>query len=188
VTIVNTGSWVAVRVCPNPTGSSIGRKPQIMLGQNRVLCIPQHLVRQLHRLLGIGTRHDRLPPVLRHPCRAAFLARFDCQGRADWLTPKRLGAFLAGIRYCGSTTPEAMHARITAAPPGATGDAGAAAVHVTRALLAALRALVEQIDALTDQITEQLRAHADAHIFTSLPRAGTVRAARLLAEIGDARS
>jgi transposase len=73
------------------------------------------------------------------------------------------------------------------APRGATGDAGAAALHVTRALLAALRALVEQIDALTDQITEQLHAHPAAPVFTSLPRAGTVRAARLLAEIGDAR-
>lgn len=116
-----------------------------------------------------------------------FLSRFDCQDRADWLTPKRLAAYLAGIRYCGSTTPEKMHARVTAAPRGATGDAGVAAVHVTRALLAALRALVEQIDVLTDQITEQLHAHVDAHVFTGLPRAGTVRAARLLAEIGDAR-
>jgi transposase len=58
---------------------------------------------------------------------------------------------------------------------------------VTRALLTALRALVDQIDVLTDQITEQLHAHTDAHVFTNLPRAGTVRAARLLAEIGDAR-
>ncbi len=53
-------------------------------------------------------------------------------------------------------------------------------VHVTRALLAVLRALVEQIDVLTDQIAEQLHSHADAHVFTSLPRAGTVRAARML--------
>ncbi len=30
--------------------------------------------------------------------------------------------------------------------------------------------------------------HADAHIFTSLPRSGRVRAARLLAEIGDCRA
>jgi transposase len=37
------------------------------------------------------------------------------------------------------------------------------------------------------QVAEQLHTHADAHVFTSLPRAGTVRAARLLAEIGDAR-
>ena len=116
-----------------------------------------------------------------------FLARFDCQDRADWLTPKRLGAFLAGIRYCGSTTPEAMHARIAAAPCGATNDAGAAAVHVTRALVAALQALIVQVDALTDQITEQLHARADAHIFRSLPRTQALRAARLLAEIGDVR-
>jgi transposase len=116
-----------------------------------------------------------------------FLARFDCQDRVDWLTPKRLGAFMAGIRYCGATTPEAMHARIVAAPAGATGDAGAAAVHVTRALIAALQALIVQIDALTDQITEQLHAHADAHIFRSLPRTQALRAARLLAEIGDVR-
>lgn len=58
---------------------------------------------------------------------------------------------------------------------------------LTRALLGALRALVEQIEALTVQITEQLHLHADAHVFASLPRAGTVRAARLLAEFGDAR-
>jgi transposase len=116
-----------------------------------------------------------------------FLTRFDCQDRVDWLTPKRLAAFLAGIRYSGSTTPEAMHASIVAAPAGVRGDAGAAAVHVTRALMTALRALVEQIASLTDQIAEQLHTHADAHVFTSLPRAGTVRAARLLAEIGDAR-
>ena len=32
-----------------------------------------------------------------------------------------------------------------------------------------------------------LNAHPDRHIFTALPKAGTVRAARLLAEIGDAR-
>ncbi len=116
-----------------------------------------------------------------------FLHRFDCQDRVDWLTSKRLAAFLVGIRYSGRTTAEAMLAQLTAAPRGATGDLGAATVHVTRALLAALQTLVEQIQVLADQITEQLRAHVDAHVFTSLPRSGTVRAARLLAEIGDAR-
>jgi transposase len=37
------------------------------------------------------------------------------------------------------------------------------------------------------RIGEQLALHPDQEIFTSLPRSGTVRAARLLAEIGDAR-
>jgi transposase len=41
---------------------------------------------------------------------------------------------------------------------------------------------------LSDQISEQLAVHPDAAIFTSLPRSGTVRAARLLAEIGDCRA
>ncbi|MFC5948998.1 IS110 family transposase [Pseudonocardia lutea] len=40
---------------------------------------------------------------------------------------------------------------------------------------------------LADQIEEQLALHPAAALFTSLRRAGQVRAARLLAEIGDAR-
>lgn len=58
---------------------------------------------------------------------------------------------------------------------------------MTRALVPALQALICQIEVLTDQITEQLHAHADAHIFRSLPRAQALRAGRLRAEIGDAR-
>jgi transposase len=48
--------------------------------------------------------------------------------------------------------------------------------------------LTTQIKALSAQIATQLAAHADSNIFTSLPRSGTVRAARLLAEIGDCRA
>jgi len=58
---------------------------------------------------------------------------------------------------------------------------------VTLALVTALTGLREQIHALDEQIAAQLHEHPDAAIFTSLPRAGTIRAARLLAEIGDAR-
>ena len=81
-----------------------------------------------------------------------------------------------------------LHARLQAAPPGATGADGAAQAGVTAALTATLTALSAQIKALETQIAGQLAAHPDAHIFTSLPRPGTVRAARLLAEIGDCRS
>jgi transposase len=121
------------------------------------------------------------------PISLAFLARFDCQDRADWLSPKRTAAWLKSVGYSGRTSPEVLHGRITAAPRGATGDDGTARTHVTRALVTVLVALVEQIKALAAQIAEQLDLHADAHVFTSLPRAGTVRAARLLAEIGDCR-
>jgi transposase len=121
------------------------------------------------------------------PISLAFLARFDCQDRADWLSGKRLAAWLKGAGYCGRKDPAELHQRLTAAPRGATGDDGTARAHITRALLAVLTSLVTQIRALAAQIAEQLAMHADAHIFTSLPRAGTVRAARLLAEIGDCR-
>ncbi|RZI53537.1 MAG: IS110 family transposase, partial [Pseudonocardia sp.] len=107
---------------------------------------------------------------------------------ADWLTPKRLATWLSGVSYSGRTDPAVLHARLTAAPRGAVGDDGSAHAHITRALLAALRTLGEQIKLLTEQIGEQLAGHSDAHIFTSLPRSGTVRAARLLAEIGDCRA
>jgi transposase len=121
------------------------------------------------------------------PVSLAFLSRFDCQDRADWLTPKRMAAWLKAARYSGRKDPAELHGRLTAAPRGATGDDGSARAHVTRALLAVLASLTTQIRALEAQITEQLALHADAHIFTSLPRSGTVRAARLLAEIGDCR-
>jgi len=122
------------------------------------------------------------------PVSLAFLARFDCQDRADWLSPRRMAAWLKAQGYCGRQSPEALHRKLAAAPRGAAGDDGAAQAHVTRALLAVLVTLVTQVKALEAQIAEQLSMHADAHIFVSLPRSGTVRAARLLAEIGDCRA
>jgi transposase len=122
------------------------------------------------------------------PISLAFLTRFDCQDRADWLTPKRLAAWLTSVGHCGRKDPAVLLERLRTAPRGATGEHGAAAAHTTRALLAVLSSLVAQIKTLSEQIAEQLALHADAQIFTSLPRSGTVRAARLLAEIGDCRA
>jgi transposase len=122
------------------------------------------------------------------PISLAFLARFDCQDRADWLSVKRLAAWLSAAGYCGRKDPAILHRHLSAAPRGAAGDTGAALAHTTRALLTVLESLVAQIKALSIQIGEQLTLHADSQIFTSLPRSGTVRAARLLAEIGDCRA
>jgi transposase len=122
------------------------------------------------------------------PISLAFLSRFDCQDRADWLSPRRLTAWLTSVGYSGRTDPTVLHGRLTSAPRGATGDNGAALTHTTHALLAVLGALVTQIKALAEQIAEQLALHTDNQVFTSLPRSGTVRAARLLAEIGDCRA
>nr|WP_232375506.1 IS110 family transposase [Mycolicibacterium baixiangningiae] len=122
------------------------------------------------------------------PISLAFLARFDCQDRADWLTPKRLSAWLASVGYTGGTDPAVLHAHLASAPHGITGEHSRAHAGVTAALVTSLKTLVAQIKVLYRQIGDQLDAHVDAHIFTSLPRSGTVRAAKLVAEIGDCRA
>jgi transposase len=121
------------------------------------------------------------------PISLAFLTRFDCQNRADWLTATRLGAWLTSMGYTGGMDPAVLCTRLTTAPRGATGDEGTAHSHLTHALVATLKTLVDQIKALSAQIADQFASHADAHIFTSLPRSGKIRAAKLLAEIGDCR-
>ena len=117
-----------------------------------------------------------------------FLTRFTHQGLADWLSPKRMAHWLRAVGYSGRTTPQDLHARLLAAPRGPADDQGLARAHITLAYVASLRALREQITALEQQISQQLAAHPDNNTFTSLPRSGTVRAARLLAEIGDCRA
>ncbi|MGH9101760.1 MAG: transposase, partial [Acidimicrobiales bacterium] len=117
----------------------------------------------------------------------AFLSRFTTQEQADWLSPKRLAAWLKSVAYSGRTDPAVLHARLLAAPRGKSGPHAGAHAEVTLALVAVLRALNTQVKALAGSIAAQLAACPDAVIFQSLPRSGTVRAARLLAEIGDAR-
>jgi transposase len=117
----------------------------------------------------------------------AFLTRFPSQDKANWLSPVRLSTWLRSVGYNNAKTATQLHARLTAAPAGTSGSEASARAGITLALVAALKTIIEQIRALDVQIAEQLSAHPDAAIFTSLPRSGTVRAARLLAEIGDAR-
>jgi len=117
----------------------------------------------------------------------AFLERFTTQGKADWLSPDRLAAWLSKVGYSGRVAPEVLHQRLLTAPRGTTHSDAEAHATVTLAFVAVLHGLNTQIAALAEVIAEQLEVHPDAHIVTSLPRAGTLRAARLLAEIGDAR-
>jgi transposase len=116
-----------------------------------------------------------------------FIERFPTQAKADWLSPARMGQWLSKVGYCGRVDPGVLHQRLLAAPRGSTDTDANTNAAITVAFVAILRALNTQIDALAQAITVQLDTHPDAHIITSLPRAGTLRAARLLAEIGDAR-
>ena len=121
------------------------------------------------------------------PIALRFLGRFPSAERAAWLTQARLGGFLRRAGYSGRVPTAKLYRRLVDAPDGLVGAEGDARATVTLSLVAALAVIRAQIDELDGEIIERLAAHADGHIFTSLPRAGQVRAAALLAEIGDCR-
>ncbi len=121
------------------------------------------------------------------PITLRFLTRFPSQDKTDWLSKTRLGNWLRSVGYHHLANLEQLWAHLHDAPRGTSGAQAGPRAAITLTLVAALRSLREQISTLDDQIAKQLATHPDAAIFTSLPRSGTVRAARLLAEIGDAR-
>jgi len=121
------------------------------------------------------------------PISLAFVTRFDTQDALDTLTETRLQAWLTRQRYPGRTSAAVLLERVRAAPRGPTGGYAAGLAGITAALLAAVRVLAQQIAVLDKRIAAAFAAHPDRQVFAGLPKAGTLRAARLLAEIGDAR-
>jgi transposase len=116
----------------------------------------------------------------------AFIADFGTQDAVDALTAEQLQPWLRERHYHVKPATGLLQ-RLRDAAPGITGPAGQALAAITQAYLAALNIVMAQIEVLEAQIADALAVHPDAAIFSSLPRAGTVRAARLLAEIGDCR-
>ncbi len=120
----------------------------------------------------------------------AFLRRYPTSQAAATLTQATLAAFLRRIHYCGRTPVEVLLARVQTAPAAAISpDQAAGRAVCVLALLDAIEACHSRERELEAEIIERLDVHADQHIFTSLPKAGHgVRAAALLAEIGDVRA
>lgn len=121
------------------------------------------------------------------PISLRFLERFPSATRAAWLSEKRLAAWLRANGYCGRKTAAELNNRLAHAPRGVDDDGDTRAA-VALAFVTVLKTLVAQIAELDSRIAELLANHPDAHIFTSLPRSGTIRAATLLAEMGDCRA
>jgi transposase len=121
------------------------------------------------------------------PISRKFLAQFTHQHAVNRLSAEQLVDWLKDNRYKGRVDPARLHQRMTSAPAGPVGPHGQILAEITRAYVHTLNTIMEQIKVLTKQITTALDSHPDRDIFTSLPKAGTVRAARLIGEIGDAR-
>jgi transposase len=148
------------------------------------------LVNQLHAELercfpgaiGLFARLDSVVAI-------AFLRRYPTQHATTRLTPARFAAFLRRIGYSGRQPVHQLYPRIVDAPAAGLSAAEAEGHAVcVLALLRAIKTTRREERELEAEIIERLDAHADSHIFTSLPKAGHgVRAALLLAEIGDVR-
>lgn len=122
------------------------------------------------------------------PISLTFLERFPTVDKAGWLSERRLEVWLRSVGYCGRQTAAELIEHLRQAPTGLPGDAGFGHAIVTKQLVGALREVRSRIEELDRRIAEALALHPDGAIFRSLPRAGTNRAALLLAEIGDCRS
>ena len=120
------------------------------------------------------------------PVSRAFIADYGSQHALDALGVDELARWLKAHRYTSKPAARLLQ-DLRQAAPGISGPAGPALTTVTTAYLHALNTVITQIGLLEHQITAALATHPDAPVFTSLPRSGTVRAARLIAEIGDAR-
>jgi transposase len=127
---------------------------------------------------------------LHTPVAVAFLRRYPTSHAAVGLTKAKLAAFLRRLHYPGRTPVATLLSRIQAAPVAGISPVEAAGrAACVLALLDAIQVTARQERELEAEIVERLELHADQHVFTSLPRAGHgVRAAALLAELGDVRA
>ena len=123
------------------------------------------------------------------PIALAFLTRYPTPQSAERLGEKRLAAFLARHAYCGRRLPAELLRRLRTAAPGRVGELEAEARgELVLALVAVLEPLVTQLQRLGAALDHALGQHPDGDLVASLPRAGRINAAQILAELGDERA
>ena len=121
------------------------------------------------------------------PITLTFLRRFPTAARVAWLSPVRWAGWLRSVGYTGGMPADVLFARLTDAAPGLKGAEGEARGAITLALVDTVETINSRITEIEERIGEVFVSHPDRVVFASLPRSGTVRAANLLAEIGDCR-
>jgi transposase len=173
-----------------PQSDAIKALRGLVRGRDHLVGTRVALAHQLSALLAsFWPGAARIFSDLASPIALAFLERYPTPEAAARLGPKRLAGFLAEHRYCGRRSPEALLERLRGAPQGCAGDAeGEAKGEVVRALARTLQALVAELAKLSSRIEHAIAALPDGRIVMSFPRAGTICAAQILAELGDVRA
>jgi transposase len=118
----------------------------------------------------------------------AFLAQYPSPAHAQRLGERRLAAFLARNHYSGRRSSSELLARLRSAPPSAAGELECQAkAHAVEHLVAVLQVLVRRLKELEAAVAQALSSHPDGALVRSFPRAGSINAAQILAELGDER-
>lgn len=117
------------------------------------------------------------------PIALAFIAQWPT---ARKLTARQIAAFCKRHAYSGKRSPGVLLDRLRAAAPSFCEPALARAnATAALALVALLKPLVAQIKALDAHIAQAMAELPQAVSVMSLPRAGCICAAQILAELGD---
>jgi transposase len=172
-----------------PQSDAIRALRALVRGRNDLVAARVQLANQLRSLLeSFWPGAASIFADVDAPIALAFVQRYPTPTSAARCGEKRLAAFLAQHRYSGRRSPAALLERLRAAPAGHA-DEGEADAKGTpaQALAATLSTLVEQITQLTSRIEHAVAELADGQIIMSLPRAGQVCAAQILAELGAVR-
>jgi len=118
----------------------------------------------------------------------AFLERYPTPAAAARLGEVRMTGFLRKHGYSGRRSAAELLERLRAAPAGlADGPESEARRDAVLAMIRVVRVLNRSIKDLDRSVVAHLDEHPDAEVFRSLPRAGEVNAAQMLAEWGDCR-
>jgi transposase len=162
----------------------------LVRGRDDLVATRVHLANQLRSLLdSFWPGAAAMFADIDSPIALAFVQRYPTPANAARCGEKRLAAFLAQHRYCGRRSAAELLERLRAAPIGNAGEFETDAKgSLVQALATTLNALVEQIAQLTSRIEHAVAELSDGQIVMSLPRAGRVCAAQILAELGDERA
>lgn len=118
----------------------------------------------------------------------AFLESYPTPTAAAHLGEARMAGFLRRHGYSGRRSPAELLVHLRSAPRGlGDGPESRARRDAVLAMVRVIEALNRAIKDLDRSVAAHLGEHPDAEIFRSLPRAGQVNAAQMLAEWGDCR-